>query len=106
MVKLGSLLMIALLAVPIVRDCCLPVVHTPQCHESKRTDDITCSANDQAIAETKAAIGSNSTLDCAFRVNEDVHSAVLNQILSAPDGVTPTTIPTPDLYLRTGALLI
>jgi hypothetical protein len=106
MFKLGSILLMFLLTVPIVRDCCLPVVHTPQCHESKRTADITCSANDQAIAETKAAIGSNSTLNCAVRVNEDVRSAVLNQIRSAPDGVTPTTIPTPDLYLRTGALLI
>ena len=106
MFKLGSILMMFLLTVPTVRDCCLPLVHTPQCHESKRTDDVTCSANAPAIAETKAAIGSNTTLDCAFRINEDVQSAVLNQIRSTPDGVPVTTIPTPDLYLRTGALLI
>jgi hypothetical protein len=67
---------------------------------------VTCSASEQAITETKAAIAVNTTLECEFSVADDVHSAVLNHTRSAPDGVTPTAIPTPDLYLRTGALLI
>jgi len=67
---------------------------------------VTCSANEQAIAETKAAIAENTLVDCEFRVADDAHSVVLSHTRSAPDGITPTTIPTPDLYLRTGALLI
>src|SRR5262245_41848538 len=106
MVKLGSLLMVLLLTVPIVRDCCLPVVHTPLCHESRRTDDVTCSSNQQAITETKTAITGNTLLDCEFRIPDDVFAAVLAQSHHAAERTAGPAITTPHLYLRTGALLI
>ena len=106
MVKLGSLLMVFLLTVPIVRDCCLPVVHTPQCHESRRIDDVTCSSNQQAIAETKTAFTGNTLLDCELRIPGDVFAAVLADSRHVADRTAGPAITTPDLCLRTGALLI
>jgi hypothetical protein len=106
MLKLGSILLMFLLTVPIVRDCCLPVVHTPQCHESKRTDDVTCSANEQAITETKTAFAVNTTFDCELQVADGAYSGVLTDTRSAPVAITAFIMPTSDLYLRTGALLI
>ena len=106
MVKLGSLLMVFLLTVPIVRDCCLPVVHTPQCHESRRTDDVTCSSNQQVITETKTAITGDTLLDCEFRIPDDAYTAVLAHTHHVAGRTAGTAITTLDLYLRTGALLI
>jgi hypothetical protein len=106
MLRLGSILLIFLLTVPIVRDCCLPVIHTPQCHESKRTDDVTCSASEQAITETKAAFARNTTSDCELPVADETYFGVLTCTRSAPTPITALIIPSFDLYLRTGALLI
>jgi len=107
MFRLGSLLMIALLTVPIVRDCCLPVVHTPQCHESKRTEDVTCSSNQQAITETRPGIALNAAVDCELRTADDMNSAVLTHTRCAADRIDSAAAPpVSDLYLLTGALLI
>jgi len=106
MLKLGLILLMFLLIVPIVRDCCLPVVHTPQCHESKRTDDVTCSASEQAITETNGAIAGYTTFACEFQVADEAHSGISTDTQSAPAAITAFIIPTSDLYLRTGALLI
>ena len=99
--------MIALLTVPIVRDCCLPVVHTPRCHESKRTDDVTCSSNQQAITETRADIALNAAVDCELRSADNMNPAVRTHTRCAADRIAiAATPPSSDLYLRTGALLI
>jgi hypothetical protein len=98
--------MMVLLAAPIVRDCCLPVVHTPQCHESKRTDDVTCSSNQQAITEPRADIALNAAVDCELRAADDMNYTVPTHTRWAADRVITARLPVSDLYLRTGALLI
>jgi hypothetical protein len=105
MLRFGSLLMIFLVTVPLARDCCLPVAQLPPCHESKHTDDVTCLSNQQAIAETKTALP-DSSIDNRCAISDDPISAILTQIQRAPDRVTLLLIPTADIYLRTGALLI
>ena len=106
MLRLGSLLMVFLLTVPMVRDCCLPVTHLLPCHGSKHSDDVTCFANQQAIAETKTAIGVSSPTDFACSLSDDAKSAIFTQLRRTSARVRLVRTPTTDIYLRTGALLI
>ena len=106
MFRLGSLLIMVLLTVPVARDCCLPVVHTPQCHESGRTDDVTCSSDQQAMTEPRADVALSAAVDCELRTADNTNAAVRTHTRCAADSITATTPHTPDLYLRTGALLI
>ena len=105
MVRLGSLLMIFLVTVPLARDCCLPVAQLPPCHESKHTDDVTCFSNHQAIAETKTAL-LDSSIDHRCGISNDPISAILTQIQSASARVTLVSTPTDDICLRIRVLLI
>src|SRR5262249_35643237 len=100
MSRLGSLVMVFLVTVPMIRDCCLPVAQRPPCHETRHTDDVTCFSNQQAIAETKTA------LDYQCPLADDAKSAIVTQIRRASDTVTLVPIPRVDIYLRTGTLLI
>jgi hypothetical protein len=106
MFRLGSFLMMIVLAAPMVRECCLPIVHAFPCHESKPTDDITCSASLQAIAETKAATGIRPSpvlvLPALYPVS--LAFAVAELRTSARTDLNPS--PPIDIYIRTGALLI
>jgi len=107
MFRLGSLLMMVLLTVPIVRDCCLPVVHTPQCNDSNRTEDVTCSSNQQAITETRADVALNAAVDCEISIAANMYSAMPTHTRSAAERIATAATPaTPDLYLRNGVLLI
>jgi len=106
MLRLGSLVMVFLVTVPMVRDCCLPVTQRPPCHEARHTDDVTCFSNQQAIAETKTLLGVSSSIDYQCPLADDAKSAIVTQIRRASDTVTLVPIPTVDIYLRTGALLI
>jgi hypothetical protein len=106
MLRLGSLLMMFFLMVPIVRDCCLPVIHALPCHESKQADDETCFSNQQAIAETKGGLSVSSPNDYQLSVADDVKSAMFTPIRLTLARIHHVPTPISDIYLRTGALLI
>jgi len=106
MVRFGSLLMILLLAVPFVRDCCLPVTQPLPCHQQKHADDVTCFSSQQAIPETKTALGAGSFSEYNLPVTVDAQSAIRTQVPRASDKAMLVPPPHSDIYLRTGALLI
>jgi hypothetical protein len=105
MLRLGSLLMIFVVTVPLARDCCLPVAQLPPCHESKHTDAVTCFSNQQAIAETKTPLAV-SAIDDRCGISDDAISAGIPHIRRASGRVTLVPTLTGDIYLRTGVLLI
>jgi hypothetical protein len=107
MLRVGSFLMMILLTMPMVRDCCLPIAQPLPCHESKHADDMACLSNQQAIAETKGVVAFKITIDHWFPSVVVFHSEDFPLVRPAayeaalqhpPDGT--------DLYLHTGALLI
>ncbi len=104
--RFGSLLMILLLGVPLVRDCCLPIAHSLPCHESKQSVDAACSALLQAIAEPKTTIGGNSSFDYVVPDENATQSAIIVQVQSSLDHATFAPRLIADIYLRTHALLI
>jgi hypothetical protein len=106
MFRLGSLLMMVLLAVPFVRECCLPVMHPPPCHESRHSDESTCYSREQAIAETKTQLPNSSSMDYIVEVADGANSTILTRIHRRSDTGTFDPRLTSDIYLRTGALLI
>jgi hypothetical protein len=101
-----SFLILIVLIAPMVRDCCLPVIHNLPCHESKHADDEACFWSQQAIPQAKGTIAYQMTVE--YRLPSIVlFSQYLTTIryfanrvllLARQDGT--------DLYLRTGALLI
>jgi len=106
MFRFGSLLIMLLLTVPFVRECCLPVTQPSPCDEPRHSDDVTCSSREQAIAETKTEPGSNSSMDYVVEVADTANSAILTRIHRSSERDTLAPRPTSDIYLRTGALLI
>ena len=107
MLRVGSFLMMVLLAAPMVRDCCLPVTHSLPCHESKHADDEDCFSNQQAIAETKSVAAVTIALDHWFPSVAVLHSGCFPVVRDAAYEVARTRLHDgTDLYLRTGALLI
>src|SRR5262249_18378997 len=106
MLRLGSLLVMFLLTVPMVRDCCLPVTHGLPCHESKDADDETCFSNQQAIGEAKSGLSVSTSIDYQLPIADDVKSAMFTQIGLTLDRIHLVPTPISDIYLRTGALLI
>jgi hypothetical protein len=107
MLRLTSLVMTLLLAVPVVRDCCLPVTRSLSCHGSTQTDKVICSSDHGAIAEDRAAVGIKFfVLSCDLRVVQHVKLAL--PTMDQRGSIEPTLflMPLGDLYLRTHALLI
>jgi hypothetical protein len=98
--------MMLFLIVPMVRDCCLPVIHALPCHESKHADDETCFSNQQAIAETKSGLSVSSPDEYQFAIADDVTSAIFTPIGLTSARIHLVSTPIRDIYLRTGALLI
>jgi hypothetical protein len=105
MFRAGSLLMMIALAAPMVRECCLPVVQAPPCHESKHTDDVTCASNLQAIPETSAALNAPA-IGYALPIVHRTESPFFIRIFRMLPAPKTDTTPPADLYLQTGALLI
>jgi hypothetical protein len=106
--RFASLLLIALLAAPLVRDCCLPVPENRPCHQSKPADDLTCVSNQQAITEAKIAQEPQSAATESYDL-PTAHGAgymVSGRTLRVPDRMLSDPSPPPDLYLQTAALLI
>jgi hypothetical protein len=105
LLRIGSLLMILLLGVPIVRDCCLPLTQAQPCHAEKHDDDVTCSARQQAVAENKAAAVTTPVLE-QFDIAADPTPRVLMEVRSLIYRPISAQLPANDIYLRTGTLLI
>jgi hypothetical protein len=107
MLRISSLFVIIFLMVPMVRECCLPVITAPPCHQSKPTDDSACTSNQAAITEAKSSVGVTKHfeyLPSTAGVN-DVQSYVgFRSHINAPVAVCCGS--SNDLYLGTGALLI
>jgi hypothetical protein len=105
MLRIGSLLMIFFVTVPMVRDCCLPVTHLLPCHETKHDADVACLSNQQAITETKSAFEGSSAIDYLCPIADDSKSGVITQCRRASDRLTLVATDN-DIYLRTCVLLI
>lgn len=94
-------------AVPALRDCCLlPIVtHPSHCHESKQTKNELCYSNQEAAIETRNSFAFFPVV-CGLPVSNDTDSGTLEPTHAAVNARTSVGAETPDLYLRTGALLI
>jgi hypothetical protein len=107
MTRSGALLIVLFLIAPMMRECCLPVIPSLPCHETKQTDDLSCASNQQAIAEANAAIRMRPSLQCSdLPTTHDAKSALPAAHGWVANKTTPSPTPPGDLYLRTGALLI
>jgi hypothetical protein len=104
---MGFLLMAILLALPILRECCLPTMAAlHHCHQSGHSENWPCSPNPAAVTENKTTV-EFSTVDFGFagRVVRDsgpfetANTAAIEFTLARPNTST-------DLYLRTSVLLI
>src|SRR5688572_8099901 len=104
MLRFGSFLMMLLLTVPIVRECCLPVAHTPPCHQSKQADEVTC-YSEQAVTETKTFFSGDARMESHVR-NADAMPAILPNVCGQTNRIVLTSLPAIHIYLRTSALLI
>ena len=108
MTRLSSLSIILFLIMPMVRECCLPVTPTLPCHETRRTDDLSCTSNQQAIFEGKAAPDMRATV--LWYDLPAMHLAIPAVVpplhVWVAEDITTYSPPPSDLYLRTGALLI
>jgi hypothetical protein len=106
MQRFGWVLILVLLFVPLVRDCCLPVTHSLPCHESRATEDVACASISQAIAEGKGTVTVGPSAD--GRISPMTFGALYHPcgMTTAMDKVPFVDMTATDLYLRTGALLI
>jgi hypothetical protein len=101
--RVGSMLMILLLTASMVCDSCLLITHTLPCHGANR-NAVTCSAGQQAIAETKAA---SNPIESQFYIPGNPNPAALTVVRSIiTERVTLAPLPANDVYLRTSTLLI
>ena len=107
MFRFGSLVMTLLLIGPVVRDCCLPVIHPATCHEKPYMymDDVACSSSQQVVAEAEGRFAGMSSPEYQNPQPEFATPAIPGQVLSSPGAVTSDHPPS-DIYLCTGALLI
>ena len=106
MFRVASLLMMLVLAMPMLRECCLPTAQALPCHESKDTNDVTCSSNVQAVTESKATAAFIAAHHYEYRLADNPIPALLTQSRCVAKRTAVPTIPASDLYLRTGVLLI
>jgi hypothetical protein len=103
--RVGSFAMMLFLAVPMVRDCCLPLTSPPPCHQSKQTDDMTCASSLQAITQDKTAAVRLSPAD-GLPVMRHAEPVLLPVVSRSFEKNAASPPPLTNLYLRTGALLI
>jgi hypothetical protein len=106
--RVASLLMMLVLSVPMVRECCVPVTLPLPCHHQQpvNPNDATCAAAQTAIAETKMSLGAGSAGESICPTSEYPSSAVLAVLPFITGEIAHFTIPATSIYLRTGALLI
>src|SRR5262245_31950929 len=73
MVRFGSLLVIVLLTVPMVRECCLPPAQVLPCHGTSQSADESCILNEQAIIQSNNSVPASCTAAFPFPITP-VHS--------------------------------
>ena len=103
--RTGLFLMAILLAVPILRECCLPTVASHHC-QPKNSDSRPCSPNPVAVAQNKTTV-EFSTIDFGFvdRVVRDSAQFESPSITLGEFSFVPSDRSI-HLYLRTHVLLI
>ena len=105
--RTGWLFMLLILAVPMLRECCLPVVtHPSHCQESKQADSESCYSGQAAITESRTALAVSLSIDHGFPASHVWNSDGFGSASPAANKLTFAHTQTIDLYLRTGALLI
>ncbi len=100
------MLLIVLLTAPMIRECCLPVTQASPCHETKHTEDVTCSSNQQALAPSQAVLGAGSFSDWELPLMHDGKSSLLTLAREVQRSIALDPTPRNDIYLETCALLI
>jgi hypothetical protein len=105
--RVASILMMVVLSIPLVRECCVPVAVPLPCHHEQpiNPNDPACAAAQTAVAETKVSHGAVLRIESPALISD---SSVLKTALSlfTSEEVAHPTIPATCIYLRTGALLI
>jgi hypothetical protein len=104
MVRLGSFLMIVLLATPMARQCCLPSVQVPSCHGANTTGDEPCVSNQQVVVQPSSDNTDQFGKIESFSSDTYLRDSVACLACAADTVAVPHLIT--DIYLRTGALLI
>jgi hypothetical protein len=105
MSRLGLFLLLVLLIVPLVRDCCMTPANAMPCHQPTPENE-SCASMRQAIAETKITLGFTVSTDCDRLIPHLPDCAATTQARGAIERMTILTIAANDVYLRTHALLI
>ena len=104
--RTGLFLMAVFLAVTMLRECCLPAVVMHHCHQSKHADNESCSANQEAIAESRNTLAYFPVQFGFPATDATSDSGHFDSTNPAADELALARTHTLDLYLRTGALLI
>jgi len=107
MLRVGSFLMMIVMAASMVSDCCLPTTHALPSDGSRHSNDEGCFWNEQAIAETKGTVAAGISTDYRLpstvvpiseTLGSDRHSSHEGERTRLEDGT--------NLYLRTRTLRI
>jgi hypothetical protein len=102
--RIGSMLMILFLSAPMVCGSCLIVTQTVMCHGPQHDEGVTCYVAQQAVAATKAVAAATPSLNQDYIVVAP--AAVLGTVRHVSEPTTLAPLPSNDIYLRTGSLLI
>ena len=103
--RIGSMLMILFLSAPIVCDACLPVIQPPPCHGPQHDEGLICNVGQQAVAAAKTVAAANPGLNQDY-IAVAPAAALLTAVQRVSDPTTPASLPSNDIYLRTGSLRI
>jgi hypothetical protein len=98
--------MAILLAIPMIRECCIPEVQADHCHQSQNPARQPCTRNPVAVVANKTTV-EFSTVDFASAINPYSDVAGLDFTNSAAQELAFSRPNIPiDRYLRTTVLLI
>jgi hypothetical protein len=104
MLRFSSLLVVVLLAVPAVRDCCLPPAQVLTCHGTGPGQDQSCTLTEGAVIPVNGSEAAAFIAEFLFPIMTDTDEFYR---LTSLSGEIP--LPRPfisDVNLRTGTLLI
>ena len=105
MLRFSSLLVIVLLAVPLVRDCCLPPAQTLPCHGAKQGEDQSCILNQEATIPVNSSDVASFMAVFPFPITT-VHADGFYPLAGLAGPLALPHLFISDVNLRTGALLI
>lgn len=103
-----TILMAVVLTVPMLRECCLPVIvlHPADCHHSSETGNESCSWSQEATAENRSILPPNISAEGQVALAGVTPYTNHGSAVRVAQYSVPVEAFTPSLYLRTGALLI